>query len=130
MWDIDLGNLTVLSNNNNNTCLVNKQVYNYTSSQYLKTQSCSIFANPLLESCFQQYKSRFSRHGRVSLNSAKFSPVIFDQVTSRDLRALPQSWSICSSPLLESCLQQDKFRFSNQVRVILNSLKFSPVIFV
>ena len=72
---------------------------------------------------------RFSKQSRVSLYSDKFSPVTFVFHITRDLSVLPQSWSICSSPLFVSCLQSFMFRFSKQGRVPLYLINISPVIF-
>ena len=64
------------------------------------------------------------------LYSDRFFLFVFVFVTTRYLSVLPQRWSICSSPLSVSCLQQPMFRFSKQGRVPLYSDRFSPVIFV
>ena len=83
--------------------------------------------SPLYVRYLQKFMSRFSKQGRVSLYSDRFSPVIFVSDINRDLSVLPQSWSICSSPLSVSCLQDLMFRFSKQGRVPLCSDRFSPV---
>ena len=54
-------------------------------------QIWSICSSPLSESFLQSLKFRNSRHGRVSLYSAKFSPVILLLDILRDLKVLPQN---------------------------------------
>ena len=93
-------------------------------------QSWSICSNPLFLSCLQFLMFRFSKQGRVPLYSDSFFPVIFVPDISRDLSVLPQSCSICSSPLFVSCSQAYRSRFSKQGRVPLYSDRYSPVIFV
>ena len=71
-----------------------------------------------------QYMASFSKQGRVPLYLDRFSPVIAVHAISRDLSVLPQSCSICSSPLFVSCSQSLMFRFFKQARVIFYSVIF------
>ena len=71
-------------------------------------QSCSICSSPLFVSCLVSefvslklyFMFRFSKKGRVTLYSDRYSPVICVLDISRDLSVLPQSWSMCSSPFV------------------------------
>jgi len=91
---------------------------------YFHTAVVSICSSPLFVSCSQSLIFRFSKQGRVPLYSDRFSPVISVLDKSRDLSVIPQSCSICSSPLFVSCSQSLMFRFFKQARVIFYSVIF------